>query len=121
MHKRSFHKLAAKYYGPFEVIDRVGTVAYKLQLPPNSKIHNVFHVSLLKKCVGEHGEAGSLPPIAETGNYPGTPVLILDKRLVKKQSKMGCEVLVQWSDAAKEDSTWQDVEWLQSKFPEFDV
>jgi hypothetical protein len=44
-------KLAPRYCGPFEVIDRVGPIAYRLALPPTVKEHNVFHVSLLKKYV----------------------------------------------------------------------
>jgi hypothetical protein len=44
-------KLAPRYCGPFEVIDRVGHVAYRLALPPTVKAHNVFHVSLFKKYV----------------------------------------------------------------------
>ncbi|XP_026419829.1 uncharacterized protein LOC113315794 [Papaver somniferum] len=49
---RKNFKLSAKYYGPFTVIAKVGNLAYKLQLPPEARVHPVFHVSQLKKKIG---------------------------------------------------------------------
>ena len=44
-------KLAPRYCGPFEILSRIGQVAYQLALPPNLRVHNFFHISVLKKCV----------------------------------------------------------------------
>ena len=57
----AFHKLAARYYGPFKVLERIGKVSYKLELPTRTKIHDVFHVSLLKKHHGAHTVSTDLP------------------------------------------------------------
>ena len=53
---RANHKLAFKFYGPFEVVERVGEVAYRLALPVTSRVHPVFHVSLLRKVLGQAHE-----------------------------------------------------------------
>lgn len=55
------HKLAPKFYGPFQILDKIGVVSNKLELPQSTKIHNVFHVSQLKRCYNNPSEPSPLP------------------------------------------------------------
>ena len=60
---RSSNKISPKYYGPYKVLDKFGPVAYKLELPSTSQIHPVFHVSQLKKLVGDVSTTTQLPSV----------------------------------------------------------
>nr|KYP44277.1 Retrotransposable element Tf2 [Cajanus cajan] len=115
----SFHKLSARYYGPYRIIERIGKVAYRLDLPADTRIHNVFHVSLLKKHHGSHVVSEQLPRFNEEGDLLIKPLAILDRRVKKKNNKAITEVLVQWEHTNPEDATWKELHELQIQYPDF--
>jgi hypothetical protein len=105
----TYSKLHKRYYGPFQVLDKIGSVAYKLQLPPDSKIHPVFHCSVLKPY--HHLEAttmpiATVPPDAKENQPIITPLVILDSRW-SKDTTPTLEVLVQWSGLPADDTSWE--------------
>ena len=108
---RANQKLAFKYFGPFSIVAKVGTVAYRLQLPASSSIHPVFHVSQLKKAVG---------PAVQVSQLPGemvdiqVPEAILQRRL---DSEGKSQVLVKWSAMPESLATWEDAIALRHNFP----
>ncbi|KAI4355569.1 hypothetical protein L6164_004329 [Bauhinia variegata] len=106
INNRPFHKLSALYYGPYQVLERIGNVAYKLALPSDAKIHDVFHVSLLKKHHGQKIPQSTLPPFSEEGDMPIVPIAILDRRMKKKKNQAITEVLIQWAHTTAEEATW---------------
>ena len=114
---RTSQKLAAKFYGPFPIVAKVGLVAYKLQLPPEAKIHPVFHVSQLKKHVGDRPVQATLPQLNDTGEMAAVPIAILDRRLGKVGNKAAVFLLVQWSTGSREDATWELYSEMEKKYP----
>jgi hypothetical protein len=83
--KSGNHKLKPKFYGPFEILVKFGTVAYQLNLPAGSLIHTVFHVSQLKKRVGPTMEIkAQLPLLGSEGRLQDEPIAILQRRIIKK-------------------------------------
>jgi hypothetical protein len=101
-------KLAPRYVGPFNIIDCKGEVAYQLELPPQlSDVHNVFHVSQLKKCLQVPEE--QLPmeylDLEEDLTYSERSIKILDSAERVTHSKVIKMCKVQWSHHAKDEAT----------------
>ena len=89
--KKGAEKLKPCFYGPYKIIQKVGEVAYKLELPQESKIHNVFHVSSLKKTVGQQiNPSFELPPLDDKGLL----VLVPEKILHVREGNSGTRLFV---------------------------
>ena len=112
-------KLSAKYFGPFQIIQRVREVAYKLDLPPHSKIYPIFHVSCLKKKVGSRViTSPNLPVVMADGTLAPKIHKILARRMKKKGNVAGTDLLIQWEGSNEEDALWVDLGELRRQYPE---
>nr|XP_016491543.1 PREDICTED: uncharacterized protein LOC107811170 [Nicotiana tabacum] len=104
--KRS--KLSPKFIGPYEILNRVGTVAYRLALPPElSFIHPMFHVSMLRKCILDSSQVieALTIPLDEKLSYEEEPMTIVDRHVRKIQSKEIVLVKVLWRNHTVEEAT----------------
>lgn len=117
--RRLFQKLAARFYGPFDVVARIGKVAYRLALPESSKIHPVFHVSQLKPVVGATDVVTPLPPmLSASEDLVIEPDTILDRRY---DDQGYLELLVRWKHLPEHESTWLRLGEFKQQFPLFSL
>lgn len=107
-----FQKLRMRFYGPYQIMDLVGKVAYRLALPPTAKIHLVFHCSKFKLHQGPLASEHSLPPTLWDNNPVVEPLTILDHKW-DSHTPPRLSVLVQWSGLQPKDSTWENWSELQ--------
>lgn len=114
------HKLSQRFYGPFRVLERIGSVAYKLELPPEAAIHDTFHVSQLKLCPNPPDETPKLPQYCQDLGNAKEPECILEKKMVKHRNKAVTKVLVQWKCYGQDQATWEFYQDFVAKFPNFD-
>ncbi|WVZ63850.1 hypothetical protein U9M48_013448, partial [Paspalum notatum var. saurae] len=112
-------KLAPRYVGPFQIIERCGPVAYRLELPPHlAAVHDVFHISQLKKCLREPEEMVDMSQIQIEPDlaYEEKPIKILDQKQRSTRRRTINFYKVQWSNHSEEEATWEQEEYLQTAF-----
>ena len=114
-------KLAPRYVGPFKVLERKGEVAYRLELPLSlSGVHDVFHISQLKRCLRVPEEQAPLNGVGvqEDLTYTEHPVKILEtsERVTRNKRIKMCKV--QWSHHSEAEATWEREDELKKTYPE---
>lgn len=116
---RPYPKLAYKFFGPYKILERIGSVAYKLALPSESNIHPVFHISQLKSFHPDHSLIFStLPVTTDLQATEAQPDRILDRRLVKKGNTAIPQVLLSWTGLPATSATWEDYYVVKEQFPD---
>jgi hypothetical protein len=113
-------KLFPRYIGPFLIFRRVGEMAYQLELPDSlSDVHNVFHVSQLKKCLRVPEEQLPMEELSVQGDltYTEYPIKILDTLTRVTRNKVIKMCKVQWSHHGEDEATWEREEELRIDFP----
>jgi len=119
--QRRNEKLAQRYFGPYQIQERIGRVAYRLALPAYSNIYPTFHVSQLKKAVPTAYTAQPLPPILTPSlEWATEPESITDVRRSREHTNEA-EVLVKWQGLPETESTWERLSSLVSQFPDFNL
>lgn len=104
-------KLMPRWIGPFQITKCVGKVAVQLSLPPKARMHNVFHVSLVKPYHPD-GSVQPPPPRFLDGDPVYTVESIIDDRATKRGRKQVHEYLIKWADYGPEHNMWVPEDWI---------
>jgi len=113
-------KLSPRYIGPYLITERVGSVAYRLELPSElSQVHDVFHVSMLRKYVADPSHVLVSQPVSlrEDLVYEEEPVQILDRKEQVLRNKTIPLVKVLWRNHNVEEATWEPEEQMREQYP----
>ncbi|KAK5773466.1 hypothetical protein PVK06_049772 [Gossypium arboreum] len=113
-------KLSPRFIGPYEVIERIGPVAYRLALPPElQKMHDVFHVSMLRRYRSDPSHVITIEnvEIRPDLSYEEEPVEILAREVKELRNKRIPLVKVLWRSHSVEEATWEPEETMRSQYP----
>lgn len=115
-----YKKLSPRYCGPYEILKCIGSQAYKIKLPEHLKVHDVFHVSLLKPYISNpnHVLDDEQSVLPTQGILELRPDKILDTRERNLRNRVLRDHLVQWKDYPVEDATWEEETSLLKDYPE---
>ena len=119
---RRNQKLALKFFGPFRITKKISTVAYKLDLPATTKIHNVFHVSVLKKFKGENSNPYLPLPLQTTEEGPILePHRIVNRRVIFQNGKEVPQMQIEWGTGPAIITSWEPELEVQQNFPKLNL
>ena len=113
-------ELNPRYIGPFEIVERIGPVAYRLDLPEEfSRVHNVFHISMLRKYIPDPSHVLETPEIElrDDLSYEEQPVQILGREEKELRNKTISLVKVLWRNHLVEEATWKREDQMRSQYP----
>ncbi|GJV27693.1 putative reverse transcriptase domain-containing protein [Tanacetum coccineum] len=117
-------KLASRYVGPFEILERISLVAYRLRLPEElNSVHDTFHVSNLKKCLADASLHVPLDEIKvdRTLRFVEEPVKIMDLEIKKLKHRKITLVKVRWNSKYGPEFTWEQEDQMRIKYPQLFV
>jgi hypothetical protein len=115
-------KLAPRYIVPFPILEQCGPVAYRLQLPETlSAVHNVFHVSQLKKCLRVLDRTVEVTDVALEPDltYLEHPIQVLDQKDRVTRRRTLKFYKIQWNQNTEDEATWETQDFLEKNFPGF--
>ncbi|XP_075473990.1 uncharacterized protein LOC142505051 [Primulina tabacum] len=114
-------KLNPRFIGPFEILDRIREKAYRLALPPDlDRVHNVFHVSMLRKYISNPSHVLRHEPLDLMPNltYQEIPIQILDRKVKVLRNKEIGIIKILWCNQLDEEATWEPEEEMKQRYPE---